>query len=135
MPSSRKQQLVQTGSYSDYSNIESDVPQGPFLGPLLFLVYINDLERNIKCNVKFFADDTMLFSILKNPEISANDLNSGLDVIHHLVRNLIQTIHRLCLMGTVAAKMNEQKHLGLTLDSRLSFEKHLNEGYEESRNN
>ena len=67
--------MVQNGSYSDYSTIESGVPQGSVLGPLLFLVYINDLERNIKSNVKLFADDTMLFSIVKHPEITANDLN------------------------------------------------------------
>ena len=59
--SNRKQQVVLNGSYSDYSSIESGVPQGSVLGPLLFLVYINDLERNIKYNIKMFADDTMLF--------------------------------------------------------------------------
>ena len=80
--SNRKQRAVLNGSCSDYSSIESGVPQGYFLGPLLFLVYINDLERNIKSNVKFFADDTMLFSIVKDPKISANDLNHDLDVIH-----------------------------------------------------
>ena len=57
----RKQRVVQNGSHSDYSSIESGVLQGSVLGPLLFLVYINDLERNIKSNIKFFADDTMLF--------------------------------------------------------------------------
>ena len=69
------------GYYSDYSSIESGVPQGSVLDPLLFLFYINDLERNIKSNIKLFADDTMLFSIVKNPEISANDLNYDVDVI------------------------------------------------------
>ena len=92
------------------------MPQGSVLGPLLFLLYINDLERNIKSNIKFFADDTMLFSIVKNPETSANELNRDLDVIRMWVhqwklecnpdptkqatevlfpvRNLVQTIHR-----------------------------------------
>ena len=60
---SRKQRV--NGSSSDYSSIESGVPQGSVLGPLLFLVYINDLGRNIKSNIKLFADDAMLFSILK----------------------------------------------------------------------
>ena len=59
----RKQRVVLNGSYSEYSIIESGVPQGSVLGPLLFLIYINDLEKNIKSNIKFFADDTMLFSI------------------------------------------------------------------------
>ena len=73
--------MVQNGSYSDYSRIKSGVPRGSVLGPLLFLVYINDLERNIKSNLKLFADDTMLFSIVNNPEMSANDLNHDLDAI------------------------------------------------------
>ena len=80
--SNRKQRVDHNGSSSDYSSIDSGVPQGSVLGPLLFLVYINDLERNIKSNVKFFADDTMLFSIVKSPEISACDLNRDIDVIH-----------------------------------------------------
>ena len=57
--------MVLNGSFSDYSPIEFGVPQGSVLGPLLFLVYINDLESNIKSNIKFFADDTMLFSIVE----------------------------------------------------------------------
>ena len=77
----RKQRVVLNGSHSDYSDIESGVPQGSVLGPLLFLIYINDLEKNIKSNIKFFADDTMLFSLVKNPALSAADLNHDLGVI------------------------------------------------------
>ena len=78
----RKQSDVLNGSFSNYSTVESGVPQGSVLGPLLFLIYINDLATNIKSNIKFFADDTMLFSIVKDPVISANDLNQDLGVIH-----------------------------------------------------
>ena len=61
----REQRVVLSGSCSYFSLIESGVPLGSVLGPLLFLIYINDLERNIKSSVKFFADDTMRFSIVK----------------------------------------------------------------------
>ena len=61
--------------------IESGVSQGSVLGPLLFLIYINDLEKNIKSNIKFFADDTTLFSMVNGPVISVDHLNHDLDII------------------------------------------------------
>ena len=45
---------------------------------VLFLVFINYLEKDIKSKVKFFADDTMLFAIVKDPNLTARDLNQDL---------------------------------------------------------
>ena len=77
----RKQRVVINGYESEWGEIESGVPQGSVLGPLLFLVYINDLEDGIKSKVIFFADDTSLFSIVNDPKLSALELNHDLEKI------------------------------------------------------
>ena len=83
--SNRKQRVVLNGFSSDYYSIGSGVPQGSVLGSLLFLIYINYLEKNIKSNVKMFSDDTMLFSVVNNPATSANELNHDLKLISQWV--------------------------------------------------
>ena len=77
----RKQRVVLNATCSNYILVESGVPQSSVLGPLLFLIYINDLGINKKLNLKFFADDTMLFSIVNDPALSANNLNHDLRLI------------------------------------------------------
>ena len=77
----RKQRVVLNGMESEWGDIKAGVPQGSVLGPLLFLVYINDLENDIKSSVKFFADDTSLFSIVQDPVVSAEELNHDLHLI------------------------------------------------------
>ena len=56
-----KQRVVLNGQTSNWENIHASVPQGSILGPLLFLIYINDLAENLSSNSKLFADDTYLF--------------------------------------------------------------------------
>ena len=79
--SSRFQRVVLNGQTSSWRPILAGVPQGSILGPLLFLIYINDLPNELKSNAKLFADDTSLFTIVKDENESANVLNNDLLLI------------------------------------------------------
>ena len=57
----RRQRVVVDGEVSNWKSVLSGVPQGSVLGPILFLIYINDLDESITSNVLKFADDTKLF--------------------------------------------------------------------------
>ena len=63
--------MVVNGCASGWVPVASGVPQGSVLGPLLFLVYINDLPDSLHCLVRMFADDTKIFSSVKDHEHSA----------------------------------------------------------------
>ena len=71
----RKQRVVLNGQCSSWADINAGVPQGSILGPLLFLIYINDLSDGLKCECKLFADDTFLFSVVNDISALASDLN------------------------------------------------------------
>ena len=74
----RKEIVVLNGQTSNWKNMHAGVPQGSILGPLLFLIYINHLAENLSSNPKLFADNTSLFSIVRDLNTSANENNDDL---------------------------------------------------------
>ena len=124
--------------------VNAGVPQGSRLGPLLFLIYINDLSDNLQYNPKLFADDTSLFSTVKVHERTANNLSSNLEKINKWAfqwkmslnpdptkqaqdvifsRNTTKKIHPKIFFNNIpVSKADFQKHLGLHLESKLSFQ-------------
>ena len=77
----RFQRVLLNGQESGWLPIKAGVPQGSILGPLFFLVYINDLSDGLSSNVKLFADDTSLFSVVHNKNASSTQLNNDLNQI------------------------------------------------------
>ena len=74
----RQQRVVLNGQTSSWQNIYAGVPQGSVLGPLTFLIYINDLPAGLTSMCKIFADDTSLFSKVNDKSNSNTQLNSDL---------------------------------------------------------
>ena len=141
----RKQRV--NGQVSTWKNINAGVPQGSILGPLLFLIYINDLTEGLTTNAKLFADDTSLFSVVNDTQTSANDLNKDWEIIniwafqwkmnfnldpakqaHEVIfsRKAKEIYHPpLVFNNTSVSQSSSQKHLGVILDSKLIFDEHL----------
>ena len=78
----RKQRVILNGQSSSWVNVNAGVPQGSILGPLLLLKYIKDLSDNLQCNPKLISYDTSLFSTVRVPERTANNLSDDLKEIN-----------------------------------------------------
>ena len=74
----RKQRVVLNEQSSSWTDVKAGVPQGSILGPLLFLIYINNIANGLSSNTKLFANDTSLFSISHDSVITTSELNSDL---------------------------------------------------------
>ena len=66
--SGRQQRVVVDGQHSEWSSVTSGVPQGSILGPLLFLVYVNDIGDGLSSSCRMFADDCTLYRKVKNKD-------------------------------------------------------------------
>ena len=76
--SNRYQRVVVNGQGSSWAGVKAGAPEGSIVGPLFFLIYINDLSENLKSTVKIFADDTSIFHVVKDPNTSAEIVNHDL---------------------------------------------------------
>ena len=77
---SRSQQVVIDGEESESIPVTSGVPQGSVLGPILFLVYINDPPDEVRSPVRLFADDTALYITMES-EDDSSALQTDLDIL------------------------------------------------------
>ena len=85
----RYQRVVLNGTESNWKMLHAGVPQGSVLGPLLFIVYINDLTNNITSKMRLFADDSSLFTGVEGTEqmLMGSDVSvlPNDDLIHILI--------------------------------------------------
>ena len=129
---------------SAWNFIRAGVPQGSILGPLLFLLFINDIVTDIGSNIRLFADDTSLFIIVENPDMAAELLNMDLEKIMEwakrwlvtfnptktesllISRKINQFVHPPLFMDNqIIEEVSSHKHLGIFLSNDCSWHKHI----------
>lgn len=136
----RNMRVVVEGEHSKYVHVESGVPQGTVLGPLLFLCHINDLPNSVKSQVRLFADDCLLYRQIK----TANDhqilqedlakLESWADtwgMKFNAKKCYIMSIKQKSsffyqLDKHILEKVNTNPYLGLTISDDLKWSSHIN---------
>ena len=142
--SNRQQRVTINGSKSEWRDVTSGIPQGSVLGPVLFLVFINDFPDVIEVLLKLFADDAKLYSVIS----SLNDVqplqrsvnNAGTWSIDWEMLFNIKKCHQLHVgpqdtgytytMQTengpqAIEKVANEKDLGVIIDSKLTFRDHI----------
>ena len=139
----RTQAVVLEGERSSEVPVTSGVPQGSVLGPLLFLLYINDLPQNIQSQVRLFADDTAVYltvSSFKDVNILQADLdtlqewertwdmefNPGKCQVLQITRSKQPLQPQYTLHGQVLESVDSAKYLGVTISQDLNWNNHIN---------
>ena len=139
----RTQVVKVNGKNSSAVPLLSGIPQGSVLGPILFIIYINDLLDNISSNELLFADDTKIFAGIKSRE-DAETLQADINNLekwsqtwllsfnpkkcHVLTLGKFDNIRhtkRYTMYASEIEHVFDEKDLGITIDSELKFEDHI----------
>lgn len=141
----RTQATIYRGQESDYKYVDLGVPQGSVLGPILFILYVNDIKDVVTLgNINLFADDTVLFVIADSiaeaysvMKLELSKLTEWLKMKklklnvkktkYMLITNKIRTGHvdTLSIDGEVVEQVNVVKYLGVMVDEKLNFNEHI----------
>ena len=126
--SNRGQKCTINGLTSNHSSIHCGVPQGSILGPLLFLLYVNDVSTNmLHSNILLYANDTVIFAKHDDKKTSHLLVSSHLEMLYkwcntnQLTINLTKT--KLMLFGT-RNMMKQSSKLDISLSDKLQYVKH-----------
>ena len=132
----RKQRVLIRGSYSVWSPVICDVPLGSILGPVMFLIYVNDIPDIITSAAKLFADDTKIYSQINNVkdfialQIDLTTLDLWADrwqmkfnptkcEVMRISHNKDKRSTRYNVPGTVLRNVSNYKDLGVIMASGL----------------
>lgn len=138
----RTQKVVVDGETSNEISVQSGVPQGTVLGPLMFLLYINDIGNDIESNIRLFADDCLLYRVI-NCAQDAIDLQSDFQKLVnwadtwqmsfnptkcHTLRVTNSTspvLHDYTINGITLKDVKHEPYLGVELTHNLSWKHHI----------
>lgn len=140
----RRQYVDVNGQSSDLLPVNSGVPQGSVLGPLLFLIYCNDIVDNIRdpVQIRLFADDSILFSDIQSQDnqLALNtalgnilawcnkwgmELNLDKSVFLRISNKTKPLLFQYFVSNHPLVEVNEYKYLGITLTNTLSWNTHI----------
>ena len=142
--SQRSQRVVCSGEHSDWAPVLSGVPQGSVIGPILFLIYINDLPDEVGATVRLFADDTIMYMALTNAN-DATSLQQDLDKLAsweekwkmsfhpqkcsvlRITRSKSPMIYNYKLHGHILKAETNSKYLGVKLNDKFSWNNHIDD--------
>ena len=111
--SNRKQRVSVNGALSDITDVTSGVPQGSVLGPILFLLYINDINENVQSSIRLSADDSIIY----------RKINSNID--HQILQTDLAKLEKWSDKWQMQFNLSKGVHLPITNKTKPSSHQYL----------